>query len=133
MQKKDISQKIIIFNRDGKLLTIHRTSTAPSDANKWDLQGGVLDYGEEAISGIIRETKEETGLESKNIKPFDVESHIDSEGEFWVTIAYTAEIVSDKAILSFEHDESRWVTPEEFLKLKSSDKIMRFVKKIIPT
>lgn len=127
MGKIGVSQKAIIFNREGKILVLRRSGAAPSNPGKWDFPGGDLDFGEDAIGGIIREIKEESGLEVKNLKPFDVESHINKEGDFWVTIAYTAKSISDKVILSYEHDESKWLTAEDFLKLESSEKLRRFV------
>lgn len=130
MKKVEISQKAIVFNKEGKFLTLHRTSTAPSNPDKWDFPGGDLDFGEDAIKGIIREIKEETGLEVKDLKPFDIESNIYKDEEFWITIAYTAKVIVDKVVLSFEHDDFKWVTPEEFLKLESSDKLKRFVKNL---
>lgn len=130
MEKVGVSQKAIIFNKEGKFLTIRRTKTAPSNPNKWDFPGGDLDFGENAIKGITREVKEEVGIEIKNLKPFDIESHINKEGDFWVTIAYTAEALSDKIGLSYEHDEFKWLTAKQFLKLKSPDKLRRFVKNL---
>ena len=130
MKKVGISQKAIVFNEEGKFLTLHRTSTAPSNPDKWDFPGGDLDFGEDAIEGITREIKEEAGLEVKDLKPFDIESNIYEDEEFWVTIAYTAKVIVDKVVLSFEHDEFKWVTPEEFLKLESPDKLKRFVKNL---
>jgi len=130
MKKVGISQKAIVFNEEGKFLTLHRTSTAPSNPDKWDFPGGDLDFGEDTIEGITREIKEEAGLEVKDLKPFDIESNIYEDEEFWVTIAYTAKVIVDKVVLSFEHDEFKWVTPEEFLKLESPDKLKRFVKNL---
>jgi len=130
MEKVGVSQKAVILNKEGKFLIIHRTATAPTNPNKWDLPGGDLNFGEDTIKGLIREVKEETGLEIQDIKPFDVESHIDEKGEFWVTIAYRAKTTSEEVILSFEHDEFRWVAPKEFLKLESSDKLRRFIKNL---
>lgn len=130
MKKIGVSQKVIIFNREGKILTIQRTETAPSNPNKWDFPGGDLDFGEDAIKGIIREVKEESGIEIKKLKPFDIESHVDELGDFWVTIAYTAEAVSEKVNLSYEHNEFKWLAPKEFLKLESSDKLKRFVNNL---
>ncbi|NIN92255.1 NUDIX domain-containing protein, partial [bacterium] len=83
----------------------------------WDLPGGDLDFGEEAIEGLIREVEEETGLKIRNPLPFDVESHINKEGDFWITIAYKAKADSEKVVLSFEHNDFKWLTPEEFLEL----------------
>jgi len=130
MEKTGISQKIIIFNDEGKFLTLHRTETAPSNPCKWDFPGGELGFGEDAIVGIIREAKEEAGLEIKEPKPFDVDSRITEDGSFWLTIAYKVKTDSGKIILSYEHDEFRWVDAEEFLKLDSSDKLKRFVKNL---
>ena len=127
MEKIGVSQKAIIFNGEGKFLTIRRTETAPSNPGKWDFPGGDLDFGEDAMEGIIREIKEETGLDVEDLRPFDVESHINKEGDFWVTIAYIAKAVSDKVILSYEHDEFKWLTAEDFLELESSEKLRRFV------
>lgn len=111
-------------------MTIRRTSTAPTRPNTWDFPGGDLDFGEEAISSMIREIKEETGLEVKDLKPFDVESHVNKDGDFWITIGYTALAVSEKVVLSFEHDEFKWVTAEEFLELESAPKLRRFVENL---
>ena len=127
MKKIGVSQKAIIFNREGKILVLRRSGTALSNPGKWDFPGGDLEFGEDAIGGIIREIREETGLEVKNLNLFDVESHINKEGDFWVTIAYIAKAVSDKVILSCEHDEFKWLTAEDFLKLESSEKLRRFV------
>lgn len=54
-----------MFNKEGEILVIHRTSIAPSDSDKWDLLGGDVDFGEDTTESIIREIKEETGLEIK--------------------------------------------------------------------
>ncbi len=130
MKKIGVSQKSVIFNKQEKFLTIRRTSTALSNPNKWDLPGGDLDFGEGPINGMIREIKEETGLEVGDLKPFDVHSYINKIDDFWVTIAYKTKSNSNKVVLSYEHDDFKWVTPEEFLKLESPDKIRRFIKKL---
>ncbi len=130
MEKVDVSQKAIIFNKEGKILTIYRSETAPSRPNTWDFPGGDLDFGEDTIKGILREVKEETGLDIKELTIFDAVSKIDEKGEFWVTIAYKAKTDSDKVTLSFEHTQFKWVTPEEFLNLESSETQKRFVKNL---
>ncbi len=130
MKETGVSQKAIIFNNEGKFLTLRRTSTAPVRPNTWDFPGGDLEFGEDAREGIIREIKEEAGLEVKDLKPFDVDSRINKEGNFWITIGYVAKAISDKVTLSFEHDEFKWLSSEEFLKLESAPKFERFVKNL---
>jgi 8-oxo-dGTP diphosphatase len=133
MKKKNketgVSQKAILFNKDGKILTIRRSKTAPSRPLHWDLPGGDLDFGEDTRKGIIREIKEETGLKVKDLKLIDAISGFNDKREFWVTICYTAEATTSKVFLSYEHDDLQWVTPEKFQKLKASPRNKSFVKK----
>ena len=128
-QKIFVSQKAILFKKDGKILTIRRSKTAPSRPLQWDLPGGTLDFGEDAREGIIREIKEETNLEIKDLKVIDVISGADAKGEFWMTICYVAKAVTSDVILSYEHDDFKWITPYEFAKLKASPRNKKFVEK----
>ena len=130
MKQMGVSQKAIIFNKEGKFLTMYRTATAQARPNTWDLPGGDLEFDEDPFESIIREVKEETGLDVEEVKPFDVEAHINKEGNFWITIAYKAKAISDKVALSFEHNDYKWVTSEEFFELESYNKLRRFVKNI---
>lgn len=127
--KISVSQKIVILNREGKILTVRRSNTAPVRPLHWDLPGGILDYGEDPIQGITREVKEETGLTIEKPEPFDVEAQIESDAAFWVTIAYKALSITENVVLSYEHDDFKWISPQEFLQLKSAEKLQRFVKK----
>lgn len=122
-----VTQKAILFNTEGKILALLRGETAPSYPLHWDLPGGVLEYGEDPIKGIIREIQEECGLSVTDVLPFDVYGHNNSEG-FWVTIAYRCKTVSDVVTISSEHTGFKWVTKEEFLKLPAAPKIIQFVK-----
>lgn len=122
------SQKAIVINKEGKMLTLFRTETAPTRPNTWDLPGGDLEFGEDAIHSIIREIKEETGLNVRNVCPFDVESLINKDGNFWICIAYYAISESDDVCLSYEHSEYKWVTVEEFLAINTSKRASRFIE-----
>jgi 8-oxo-dGTP diphosphatase len=127
MSTMGISQKAVILNAEGKFLVLHRSSTAPSKPNQWDLPGGELDYGEDPSVGILREIKEETGLEVDDLAPFDVEAHINQADKFWITICYKCRAHSYEVKLSFEHDDSHWTTERDFFQLEASKKIRRFV------
>jgi 8-oxo-dGTP diphosphatase len=48
----------VIVNEQGQILLQHR-----SDNGKWGLPGGAIDPGEEPADAVIREIKEETGLD----------------------------------------------------------------------
>jgi len=110
-------------------LTIRRSQTAPSRPLNWDLPGGDIEYGEDAREGIIREIKEETNLEVTGLKIIDVISALNDQGEFWITICYSARPTTSEVKLSFEHDDSRRVTPEEFQALEASPRNKKFVER----
>ncbi|MBU0635217.1 MAG: NUDIX hydrolase [Candidatus Omnitrophica bacterium] len=127
-QKIRVSQKAVIFREDGKILTMRRTKMAPSRPLHWDLPGGDLDFGENVRDGILREIKEEAGLEVQDLALLDVISAINDRGKFWVTIGYTAKAKTTKVILSNEHDDFRWIMPDEFQELKASPKNKKFIE-----
>ena len=127
-KKVGVSQKAILFRGDGRILTIRRSRTAPSRPLHWDLPGGDLNFGEDTTKGIVREIKEETGLKVKDLKLIDAISGFDDRREFWVTLCYAAKPLKYKVVLSFEHDDFKWVTPDEFQKLKASPRNKNFIK-----
>lgn len=133
-QKIGVSQKAIIFNNKGKILVIRRSASAPIYPLFWDLPGGVLEFGEDLEKAMKREIWEETKLRVKNLAIAGIGSWFDPKQNFWVTICYFAVTVGDKVKLSWEHNDFKWISPKEFLKIKShiavkNDLLVRAVKK----
>ncbi|MDP3964047.1 MAG: NUDIX hydrolase [bacterium] len=126
--KTGVSQKAVIYRDDGKILTIRRTATAPTRPLHWDLPGGDLELEEEPREGIIREVLEETGLTVSELRLLDVIAGYSDNSEYWVTIGYTARAKGTEVKLSFEHDQYKWVTGEEFVQMKASPRNHRFVE-----
>lgn len=58
-----LSAKVIIRNGDGHCLLLRRSSQSKGNAGKWDLPGGKVDDGETFDAALLREVREETGLE----------------------------------------------------------------------
>jgi 8-oxo-dGTP diphosphatase len=50
--------------RDGAVLLV-RIGEGYPDAGSWSLPGGGLDFGEDPADGVLRELREETGLEGR--------------------------------------------------------------------
>lgn len=78
----------IIINIEGKIVLIKRKNPPYG----WALPGGFVDYGETVENAAIREAKEETGLDLKNMKQFHVysEPSRDPRGHN-ISVVFTAE------------------------------------------
>ena len=129
--KTGISQKCIVLHGDAVLLAIKRGESAPTAPGLWDIPGGELDFGEDPREAMLREIREECGLEMNDITLFDVYGEVDQNGNYWVTLAYYGVSKDGEVQLSYEHTKWKWVTVEEFLKLESPPKIERFVRKFL--
>ena len=57
----------VLFDDQGRILLQERT-----DTNNWSLPGGYMEYGENFEQTIIREYKEDSGLEIKPVKQLAV-------------------------------------------------------------
>lgn len=124
----NLSQKIFLRNPEGKILAIRRSHTDPHRPLTWDLPGGIVEHGEDLLENIKRETLEEVGIMLENFSILGALSALWLNGVYAIQIAYIA-IVDDPEIqLSYEHDEYRWLTKEEFLELESTHKIKKFLQ-----
>ena len=123
-----LGQKAVVVNGEDKILAVFRGAGAPYMPNKWDIPGGVIEEGEAFIPAITREVREEAGIAVSDLHLIDVHNVAIPGDIMWVTLCYVCKAVSTEVKLSFEHDEYRWVTPEEFLQLDSFDKIQQFVR-----
>src|SRR2546430_13924356 len=56
----------VVLERDGRVL-LGRRLNEPG-AGRWDLPGGFLHEGEDALAGLRREVREETGLELEPVE-----------------------------------------------------------------
>lgn len=69
---------------------------------------------------LVREIKEETGLEVVIREPFNVFTFFREDTErFKVGITFICDYVSGEVTLSDEHSEYRWIKPQEFKDLDS--------------
>lgn len=127
-QRIFVSQKAVVYRDDGRILALRRSETAPSRPLYWDLPGGELDIGEDVKIGIAREIKEESEIEAEDIQVLDVIAKYNDIEEYWLTVGYSARARSESVVLSFEHDDYKWVTPDEFLALKASPRNLQFVE-----
>jgi 8-oxo-dGTP diphosphatase len=94
--------------RNGKFLLLKRTT----DPKIWVPPGGRLKIDEDPVKGLIREVKEETGLDIEVIAP--VNTWFGRWKDTWLlSIDYLTYATAGQLTLSSEHDHSYWISLEE--------------------
>ncbi len=104
--------------REDKILLIKESVKYEGGTNKgkYDFPGGKVKCGESFIDAIHREVFEEVGLRVKIGAPFYVGEWrpiVRDEQIQIIGIFLLCEPVTGEVVLSADHDECVWVTPEE--------------------
>jgi len=134
MNKTDQQFRLAVhahIEKDNKILVVRRSLNDDFMPGFWDTPGGSLDFGEDPIKALIRETKEESNLDIKVGGLVFCHNKINPETKHhWFALIYKCEIIKyNKIILDpNEHDEYRWVTLQELEKLQKIDFLTDFYK-----
>jgi len=92
----------IIFDDKNRILFCHRT-----DHDLWNLPGGRLEKGEAPWKGVIREVKEETGLDVEVDKITGIYSKPKEDD---IVIQFVCRITGGKITLNDEADKIKYFT-----------------------
>lgn len=99
----------VILNEKFEILLLKRKKNP--EVGKWSIPGGKIDMMESAEDAIMREVKEELGVDVKVKMLLGFTSHIiKEENEHWVAPAYLVRIVegSPENLEPDKHDEIKW-------------------------
>lgn len=103
---------------DGKVLILKRSELMGTNAEKWEFVSGRVKDTETAEEAAHRELRQETGMEGETIRTAESFTIEADEVKFRVN-PVLVEVKEGKPELSFEHDEFRWLKPEEVLELET--------------
>ncbi len=103
----------------GKVLLLREAGKYEDGTNvgRYDVPGGRVEPGQRFDESLLREIKEETGLEVEVGRPFFVnEWRPVVRGEQWQIIGTFFECFAqdEKVVLSKDHDEYVWIDPKDF-------------------
>jgi len=104
-QKFTVSTTAIVINDDRKVLLLEHVLRPGSG---WALPGGFLNADEQPADGLIREIREETGLDLKNVRAYFARAdrrHIE--------IFFTAEPIGEAIVNSREIMDLGWFSFDE--------------------
>lgn len=104
---------------DGKALILKESSKYDDGTNegRFDFPGGRLTPGERFDEALIREIKEETGLEVQIGRPLCVnEWRPNVRGEQWQIVGtfFVCKASSREVVLSQDHEAYEWIDPLEY-------------------
>jgi 8-oxo-dGTP diphosphatase len=115
--------KTLVFNEEGKVLLLTRSSSDEHRPGGLDLPGGKVEDGEEILAGAVREANEESGL---TLTPSDMHwiyadtvatYNTDAKSDVnLIRVTFAAKAESPSIVLSHEHEDYAWYTLEEAIK-----------------
>jgi 8-oxo-dGTP diphosphatase len=114
--------KAFVFYK-GKVLILRESTQYQEGTNsgRYDIPGGRIIPGQRYDESLLREVKEETGLEVRIRRPFHVDEWRPKiDGEEWQVVGIFFECLSDsdRVILSRDHDSYSWINPKEHQKFE---------------
>ncbi|WP_320777256.1 (deoxy)nucleoside triphosphate pyrophosphohydrolase [Streptomyces sp. CRN 30] len=95
---------------DGGRLLAARRSAPPELAGRWELPGGKVEPGETPEQALVRELREELGVEARPAERVPGEWPLKASLVLWV---WTAHLLAGEPRPLEDHDELRWLTPDE--------------------
>ena len=128
-QRPFLAVSAAIF-RDGKVLAVRRARKPAHGV--YTMPGGVVEIGETLHEAVMREVREETGLE---IYPVALAGHReaiqhDAQGKVerhFIIMCFAARWRSGEVVLNEELDDARWLKPEELAGLRTTEGLAEIV------
>ncbi|MGA7971846.1 MAG: NUDIX hydrolase [Pseudolabrys sp.] len=110
--------------RDGKVLAVRR-AREPA-LNLYTLPGGGVEIGETLHEAVIREVREETGLDVEPVALAGEREVIvrDAQGQVerhFVILCFAARWRAGEPVLNDELDDARWIDPAEIGNLRTTE------------
>jgi len=106
----------VVKHNDGFLI-LKKSSDDRNYPNKWSFCSGYVKEFESGEDTVLREIKEETGLDAKIVKTGKIMEIIDKNNrehpKKWVVAMYLCEVEKTEVKLCHENQEFKWVTTQE--------------------
>ncbi|WP_046733996.1 (deoxy)nucleoside triphosphate pyrophosphohydrolase [Streptomyces humi] len=127
-----MSERIVVVGAallDAGRLLAARRSAPPDLAGRWELPGGKVEPGETPEHALVRELREELGVEAAAVSRVPGEWPLRDP---YVLQVWTAELRPDSAAPRplQDHDELRWLTPEQLWSVDWLDQDVPAVREV---
>lgn len=126
MKPYKLAVKAVILNGSGKCLLLRRSNANRRFAGCWEWPGGKVDPGEDFTAALVRETREETGLDVE-ITGFAGAATFEMPAVNVVLLCMEAGIKAGEIRLSEEHDAWEWASLNEVGSFNLIDGLKKFM------
>ena len=111
-----IVAKVLVRNSEGLYLVLYRSNSHPLFPGHIDFPGGEVEPEETPEAAVAREIQEETGL---SVNPNKLRKLFTKQYQQTTHMLFEAKLAEPdaKIALSWEHEDYRWITPEELKSL----------------
>ena len=107
---------VVIFNENDDILFVHNRRYTVGHL-EWEIPAGKIEAGESIEAAAIREAKEETGCELKDIKFLCSQNPANGMSDALVH-CFAAKVQTEKAILDTDEISSKkWFSKQEYIEL----------------
>jgi 8-oxo-dGTP diphosphatase len=107
-----LAVKAIVLRADGACLLIRRSRANAHFVGQWEWPGGKVDAGEDFATAVVREVKEECGLDVE-ITGFASATAFEMPKVHVVVLCMEVRVIGGALTLSEEHDAGEWVPLSE--------------------
>ena len=106
---------------DGKILILRESERYNEGTRRgeWDIPGGRIATGENLEDALVREVREETGLNIASCTPFFADETTPRpvvNNEEWqiIRIFFACRADTSSVVLSNDHDKCAWIAPNKY-------------------
>ena len=124
--------KVLVINEKRELLLLRRSKTDTRRPGQWDFPGGNVEDGEDAWTAVVREAKEEAGIDITHPSLFHAHTEYYAPDGSITWMAFAVRVQGRPAVtLSFEHDDHTWVNLDDSLQHITYERQQRQVKYLL--
>ena len=126
----------VVRRSDGKFLITQRVLTKEWAAGWWEIPGGAVKTGESSLEAVIREVKEETGLDVSEAKGgYQFCYHRENKGQNYIVDIYRFDMDATEEDLKLQKEETmdgNFATLDEIKEIAKEGKFLHFdsIKKV---